>query len=211
MPELLVSIAIIILIALVVIGDLGRTKYAEELQSSARVLTGTLRNLQTRAQAASAIKTCVGASVQEVCEVSEARCAGACDEEIPPFTVGLYLAQNATSVPMFAEADVTQNNRRLDVSESLGTLGFLEGYQGAGFVTIASLTTNQGSVTSTTVTFERQSGVMRIDGCDTPPPYAPACGGGGEPVSLTIVLRHARTNVTRTIRLNAITGKISLE
>lgn len=210
-PELLVSIMIIGLIALAVVGDLNRTKYSEQLQSSARSVAGTLRNLQARAQAAASIKICTGSSVQEVCEVSLARCVGSCNTAIPPFAVGMTFAQNATSVGMFAEVDGAQNNRRAHVSESLGTLNFLEGRAGEGYVTIASLTTNQGSVTSTTITFERQSGAMRIDGCDTPTPYTPACSMSGEPVSLTIVLQHARTGLTRTIRLNAATGKISLE
>ena len=44
-----------------------------------------------------------------------------------------------------------QNDRRLHVSESLGTLPFLEARPGEGLVTVASLTTNQGTVTSTTI------------------------------------------------------------
>lgn len=211
MPEMLVSLFVIVLIALMVTGDLNRTKYSEELQSSARALAGTLRNLQAQAQAAAAIRTCDGASLQTVCESSTTGCVGSCNESIPPFAVGLYLAQNATSATMFAEVDVVQNNRRNHTSEFLGILGFLEGYRNAGFVRVNSLTTNQGAVTSTTIAFERQSGTMRIDGCATPTPYTPACGGSGEPVSLTIVLQHARTSLTRTIRLNAATGRISLE
>ena len=210
-PELMVSVLVLGLIAVSVAGDLNRTRYTEELQSSARALAGTLRDLQTQAFAASSIRTCAGSSVQEVCLLSDATCVGSCDENIPPYALGITLSTSSTAVTRFAEVDVTQNDRQGQSTEDLGTLSFSKGRATLPYVTIASLETNQGVVTSTTVTFERQSGTMRIGACDTPTPFTLPCGMAGEPVSLTIVLTHARTGLTRTVRLNANTGKISLE
>lgn len=210
-PELMVSVMILGLISIAVVGDLNRTRYSEELQSSARALAGSLRDLQTQALAASSIRTCAGSTVQEVCVLSDERCNGACDEDLPPYAVGMVLHEGASEVARFAEVDVAQNDRRLQETEETGALLFSRGRATLPYVTITSLTTNQGVVTSTTITFERQNGSMRINACDTPTPFTPECDMSGEPVALTIVLTHERTGLTRTIRLSSTTGKISLE
>ncbi|MEN9557942.1 MAG: hypothetical protein RL141_311 [Candidatus Parcubacteria bacterium] len=211
LPELLVSIAILAIISLSVAGGIVKTQYAEELQSSARVVTGAMRGLQARALAASSVRTCLVGSAQAVCELSSTGCTGACSGTTPPFSVGAVFAVNATSVRSFAEVEPTLNNRRVDATESLAGIGLMDAHGGAGYVRVTSLVTNQGSVANATVTFERQSGAMRIDACATPAPLTPACGGSGEPVTLAVVLSHTRTGAIRTIRLNATTGKISFE
>ncbi len=66
------------------------------------------------------------------------------------------------------------------------------------------------SVGSATVAFERQNGNMRIDGCGTPA-LAPACPGGGEPITLDITLTHAKLGKSVVVRLNRLTEKISIE
>lgn len=211
--ELLISISILLIISVSVAGDITRIKHQEELQSSARELAGALRDLQARSLAASGVKTCTGSGGETlVCEISESGCTDACGGLIPPFSTGLTVAENATSVAMFAEVEPTENDRRpAATGESLGTIAFLQANPNSQTVTVQSLATNDGAVSSATVTFERQSGTMRIDACDSPAPYTPACGGNPEPLTLEIVLQHTRLPVTRTVRLNATTGKISLE
>jgi prepilin-type N-terminal cleavage/methylation domain-containing protein len=213
LAELLVSIAILVLIATSVAGDVNRTKYQEELTASARVLIGTLRDLQSQALTARSVNTCLDvADTPLVCEVQNTGCVGSCSDPMPPYAVGMVLTQNATVMERFAEVEILRNNRRQDGSmEELGVRRFLQANAGAGTVSVSSLVTeNSGSVTTATVTFERQNGLMRVNACDTPQ-NAPPCNGIPEPKTLSIVLRHARTDATKTVRLNTTTGKISLD
>ncbi len=211
--ELMVSVSILLIISVSVAGDITRIKHQEELQSSARQLASALRDLQARALAASGVKTCTGSGDELlICETGSSSCSDTCGSLIPPFSTGMNVAVNATSVTMFAEVEPTENDRRqATAGEDLGRIAFLQANANSATVTVQSMTTNDGAVPSAVVTFERQSGTMRINPCDTPAPYTPACGVDPEPVTLEIVLRHTRLPVTRTIRLNATTGKISLE
>ena len=210
--ELMVSVSILLIISVSVAGDITRIKHQEELQSSARQLASALRDLQARSLAASGIKTCTDSgNVIAACETGTSACTGGCGTLIPPFSNGMTIATNATSVLMFAEVEPTRNDRRRAASgEDLGRQAFLQANANSATVTVQSMTTNAGGVPSAVVTFERQSGTMRIDACGTPAPYTPACSGA-EPLTLEIVLRHARLTATRTVRLNTTTGKISLE
>jgi type II secretory pathway pseudopilin PulG len=215
--ELMVSTFILFMISIAVSQDVTRTRFQEELTSSARVMVGGLRDLQARALAASSVSTCTAAaSAIYVCEVRDPGCVGACGTQIPPLAYGMTISAGATSTSLFAEVDPTSayNNRREHASlrEDLGRSNFLTGVVGSNYVTIQNpITTDSGGFASITVTFERQSGRMRINACgDTPPPYTPGCVTP-EPRTATIVLRHSRTNATLTIRLNALTGRISLE
>lgn len=215
LAELLVSMFILIIISIAVAGDVNRTQYQTELNESARLIAAELRNLQTRAFAATAVQTCMSGTVRRVCEYNTSGCdvAGVCDQPFPPYAVGAEFSLNATSSRKFAEADPTLENRRNDTlalnREDLGILKFHSGSRGTvGAVTVLSLTTTV-AVNPVTVVFERQTGKMRINACGNPP-GAPVCGGA-EPTVLTIVIRHSKTTRTKTIRLNAITGKISID
>jgi prepilin-type N-terminal cleavage/methylation domain-containing protein len=215
--ELMVSISILLIISVAVSGELTTTKYAEELASSARVVAGSLRDLQAFAQASMGVKTCQNAGLKNlVCEIGTGGCSTVCGTLMPTSAVGAVLIAGGTSVQRFAEVDVGVSNidRRLGAGEDFGTRQFISGLAGTKFVTVKSLDTGAcGPVSPATVTFERQNGSMRIQPCDTPTPNTPLCGVTpcGNSNTLTIMLEHSKTKKTRTIRLNAITGKISLE
>jgi prepilin-type N-terminal cleavage/methylation domain-containing protein len=213
LTELLISLVILVLISIAVAGDISRTRYQAELNESARLLAAELRNLQARAFAATAVQTCLNASSNRlVCETSgTAGCvSGACDQPFPPFAVGATFSINGTSFRKFAEVDPVFENRREAASgEAFGTVAFLVGSQGSvGAIRISNLGA-PSAVNPAVVVFERQTGKMRINACGTPP-GAPVCGSP-EPTVLNIVLTHSKINRTKTIRLNAITGKISID
>lgn len=216
--ELLVSVSILLMITLSVVGNINRSQYQEELNGSARLLAAALRDLQTRAYSASSVKTCDGAGgVTYVCEQSTAGCVSSCASPIPPYSYGMTIIGSATSVHRFAEVEPSFNNRREqsiggDQHEQIGDLLFLQHAQTANYVTLrVPISLDTGSVGSVTVTFERQNGTMRINGCGTPAPYTPGCAGP-EPTTARLQLQHARIpGIIRTVYLNAITGRVSLE
>lgn len=210
--ELLVSIMILMLISLSVITDLNRTRYQEELQGTARAIVALLRDMQARALAGREVQTCTASGVTLVCEYNAVGCSSACGALVPPYDYGVTFNVNATSVTSFAEVDPTRSNRR-DVElgydhEEIGELIFPRAYNGLENVTIFTMTVGVFSDSSASITFERQSGSMQIDACGSPP-FVP-CGMFGEPTTASITLRHAKTLSTKTITLNAITGRISV-
>ncbi|MBE7525580.1 hypothetical protein HS096_04320 [candidate division WWE3 bacterium] len=214
LAELMVSIAILIIISLAVAGDITRTRFQEELNSSARLLLGTLRDTQAQALAVKGVKTCLeDGGTRRVCETGTAGCAaGTCPDITAPYAVGVTLNVSATGVSVFADVDAAFNDRRelANTRELVRADAFLTGNTGSRYVTVNALRSGPVNFSSATVTFERQNGRMRINACDDPP-GAPSCAGSPEPTTLEIDLIHSRTNQIKTIRLNAITGKISLE
>lgn len=217
MTELLVSIAILLIISMVVAGDINKTRWQEELTSSARMLAGSLRDLQARALTASGVRTCDANGLTFVCEWAGASaCTGPCNALVPPFAVGVTLDVNATGTSRFAEVEPTYNNRAEDRTsgrEYLGWVAFAKGGTPEN-VTISTLTTNLGGGGQAIVTFERQNGLMRINPCDWPTGGSPQtqwCTPFGEPTSLTIVIRHSKSNLTKTIRLNGPAGRITID
>jgi prepilin-type N-terminal cleavage/methylation domain-containing protein len=213
MIELLTSVAILAVISVSVSITIAKTKLREELDASARQVAATLRNLQAQALAARKGMTCAPGAVNIVCEVGTGVCGAAtCNVPLVPMAVGMTLRTGVSYVTMFADADVTLDNRREDANgrENLGRVDFASSKSGGGDVTVTSLMEGASSVGTASVAFERQNGNMRIDACGTPA-LAPSCGAGTEPVTLDITLSHAKLGKTAVVRLNRLTGKISIE
>jgi prepilin-type N-terminal cleavage/methylation domain-containing protein len=213
LPELMVSVSILLIISVAVSGQITLAKYQEELASSARVLAGTLRDLQAFAQAATGVKTCAPSGKPLVCEVSTALCAASpCGTLVTPSAVGAVFDAPYTTIQRFAEVFSSSINRRKDLGEDLGTRSFISGLAGTNFVSISSVSGDGTPGFPFTVTFERQSGSMRMNACNTPAPFTPACSGSlQESTWARITLVHSKTGKTRSVLLNAVTGKISLE
>lgn len=214
LAELMVSIAILIIISLAVVGDITRTRHQEEIASSARLVAATLRSLQSRALAATSVMTCEVGEAYVVCERDDGACAGApCNTEAVPMAVGATLKTGAAVITTFAEVDIAFEDRREDPSgrEYLGAQRLAEHIPGSEPVTIKQLNVGGTYQPLATVTFDRQSGAMRINACGTPQPLTPECGGNPEPTTLEIELEHERRGYTKTISLNAVTGKISVD
>lgn len=216
--ELLVSISILAIISIFVASDINRSKYQEELFGSARLLAGTLEDLRAKALAATGVQTCAGpASAIYVCEVDTASCTGACGTLIPPSALGAVITAGATGTEQFAEPDPVTNpptnyNHAEDGNghERMGFVPFLTSRAGTNDVTVnGPIVTNTGNLFSITVTFDRQSGAMRINACGTPA-GAPPCSSS-EPTTAVIPIKHAKSGQIRSVTLNTITGKISIE
>lgn len=208
----MVSIGILVLISLSVVTDISRTRYQEELASSARLVLSTLRGLQARALSATSVLTCDSGTYDLVCELDDAICgAAACDTRLVPISVGATMSTGDSVITTFAEVDLGLEDRREDASgrEYLGEQKLAEHNPGSAPVTIFSLRAGSVLVSDATVTFDRQNGVMRVNACDTPA-GTPLCTGP-EPTTLEITVMHARLGRSETIRLNTLTGKISIE
>jgi prepilin-type N-terminal cleavage/methylation domain-containing protein len=216
--ELLVSISILLIISVFVANDINRSRYQEELNGSARILAATMQDLRAKALAATSVQTCAGpGSAIYVCELNTNGCSGACGTMIAPAAVGITIIAGSTGTTVFAEPDpvaVAPTNyfRAEDTAgnEDMAYIALLTGRSGSNDVTInGPIVTNTGNLFAITVTFERQSGTMRINACGTPT-GAPPCSLT-EPTTAVIPLRHAKTLQVRTVTLNTITGKISIE
>lgn len=209
LAELMVSVAILMIISLSVMGDITRTRYQEELNSSARSLMGSLRDIQSRALAASSVKLCTpSAGVTAVCDFNLAKCGTAsCNQSSSPAVYGVTLVSAATQYTTFADVNGTSNYREdLAGNETLQTIPFAKSNSTSpSFVSIISETADGVGVTSSTVTFDRQRGSMRINAC---------LGGSCVPAeaqALSITLRHSKTSKTKVIYLNAVTGKVEIQ
>lgn len=219
--ELLVSISILLIISVVVAGDINKTRWQEELTASARTLAGALRDLQSRALTASGVRTCNASGLIFVCEwAGTAACTGACSALVPPYASGMTLYDDdaTTGVRRFAEVEPTYNNRAEEQGsgrEYMGVLPFVKGGISSNVVISQLTVAPPGSlIGQVIVTFERQNGLMRINPCDWPTGGSPPtgfCTPFGEPTSATIVLRHAKSGLTKTIRLNGPAGRISID
>jgi type II secretory pathway pseudopilin PulG len=208
----MVSLSILIIIALAVATDISRTRHQEELASSARLTLSTLRGLQSRALSATSVKTCNNGTNDLVCELDDTVCVfSPCDTRLVPISVGATMRTTESVIYKFAEVDLGLEDRRKDASnrEYLGVQKFAEQNPGSNPVQITSLKAGSDLLSEVTVTFDRQNGAMRINACGNPS-GAPPCTGP-EPTTLEIIIEHARLGRSKTIRLNTLTGKISIE
>jgi Tfp pilus assembly protein FimT len=208
LAELLVSVGVLMIISVSVIGDITRTRYQEELNSTARSLVASLRDVQSMALSASSIKICTpSAGVTAVCEFKQTQCAGAaCSSTVSPSVFGITLQNGANQFSTFADVNGTANYREdATGKETMQTIPFAKANPSVAFVTVTALATDLGSVASSTVTFDRQRGSMRINPCLVAP-CSPA-----EATTLSITLTHARTGKTKVVYLNAVTGKVEIQ
>lgn len=206
--ELMVSVAILIIISTSVVTDITRTRYQEELISSARLVVSGMRDLQSMALAASSVKTCIPSiGVTAVCEMSATICGGtSCSGTISPSVFGATFVSGASQFTTFADVNGTSNYRE-DGSgyERIQAKVFPRPNPSTAFVTITGLSADGAATTPVTVTFDRQRGRMRINAC---------LSGGCTPAEasvLSITLTHARTGKTKIIYFNVVTGKIEIQ
>lgn len=206
--ELLVSIGVLIIISVSVVRDITRTRYQEELTSSARMVVSTLRDIQSRALAASSIKTCIpSAGVTAVCEVSLSSCGtSACNQTVSPTVFGATFQNGSSQFSTFADVNGISNLREdLSGLERIQMNVFPKSNPSSSYVTITSLLADSLTITSSTVTFDRQRGSMRINAC-----LSGSCTPA-EAVILSVTLTHSKTAKTKVIYLNAVTGKIEIQ
>ena len=208
------SIVILVIITTSVSINISKVKMREELDASARQIASTLRNLQAQALAARMIKTCRPSGVTIVCELGASPCgASACGMSIVPMAVGMTVVRGASSFQTFADVDVTLEDRRQDASgrETISRTDFATSRAGTAAVTVTGLMADADALAGASIAFERQNGNMRIEACGGSPPLTPACGAGGEPMTLAITLTHARLGKSVVVSMNRLTGKVSID
>jgi Tfp pilus assembly protein FimT len=208
--ELVICCVILILISTSVIGDIARTRWQEELNSSARTLVSNLRSMQSRALSASSVAICIPtAGVTAVCEANASKCGvSTCDQTTSPTVYGVTIESTKGEYSTFVDVNGTLNYREdLSGYERIATVPFSQSNPASPVVSITELLADDdvvGSVSST-ITFNRQSGSMRINACLSEP-----CDVE-EAQQLSITLTHARSGKTKTIYLNAVTGRIEIQ
>lgn len=208
MAELLVSVGILIIISVSVVRDITATRYQEELISSARLVVSSLRDLQSRAHAASSVKICTpSVGVTAVCEMNSTSCsASACNQTTSPSVFGASFITGGNQFTTFADVNGTSNYREDAAGfERLKAVVFPRANASVAFVSIYSMSADSISIASSTVTFNRQRGTMRINAC-----LSGSCTPA-EAVILSMTLRHSRTGKTKVIYLNTVTGKVEIQ
>lgn len=206
--ELLISVSILTLISTATVFSLRASREREELNVAVRILSGDLRNVQARALAARNVQTCETVEGPRVCEAENTSpqiCISSC-APLPPTTFGVSLKPQSIGYTVFAEVDSKIQDWRLnDIRELLFTRDLNP--LGGGRVVIESLSPSKHEVLPhADVAFHRQNGVMRIEACGDA--GMPPCGIS-EPSRLSITLRHVGSGATRSIELNALSGRIS--
>lgn len=199
LTEVLVSMAIMGILAAVTWVDLTRSAQMDQLNTALRVLAGDLRSIQSRALSVENIKSCLNASGKElVCEQSRVGCVGAC-AAIPPSAFGINIRSNSSTYDLFAEVEPsTADYLQTSSAEVFLTRDLAK--SGATNVIISALSLASPS----NVAFQRQNGTMVINGCNI-------STGCLSPIALTITLKQTKINVTKTILLNAYTGRIAIQ
>ncbi len=200
--EAMVSVAILGILAGIVTTNLTESRRTEELNSAARIVVADIRSAQSRALTVKSVSFCQNASDAWIsCELGASACkSGSACTPAPPDGVGIHFTHNSSTYAFygilngpgndFSRTSTAQNffSRRFDTS-------------GGGNVVIDTVSATLPSGTEADVFFQRQNGVMRLN----------ACGGCAEPASVLITLKHTQNAKTKQVRVNALTGRISIE
>ncbi len=206
--ELMVSITILMLISAATVFGLRGAREREELQTAARLLAGDIRSVETRALAGSNVKVCaVSAATVKVCEAenpSLEACVSDCAPTSPPI-FGVRFSAQDSRYTLFADTE-SEDWRLTSARESIAprTLNTL----GSNRVVIDDITTESGQIAAVDIGIERQNGRVRINACGEVglPDCAPT-----EPRTASILLRHLGTDQTVTIKVNAVSGRVTIE
>ena len=198
--EMMASIVILGIISVATISTLRVSQQKDELNNAVRIVAGDLRSLQSRALSTDNVKSCVSGGKQIVCETNASACGASPCVPIPPAGFGMAVVAGTSAYDLFAEVEPTTLDwKKTNANEVFLTRDFAK--SGGTNVVISSLT---GGYPSTNVSFQRQNGSMVIDGCDV-------SAGCAVTTTMNIVLRHTALGDTKTIQLNAYTGRISVQ
>jgi prepilin-type N-terminal cleavage/methylation domain-containing protein len=201
--EAMISMAVIAIIASISVFSLAASQRTDQLNTAAQVVVADLRSLQSSALSSENIKTCAAGGKNITCEQSMTACDGGASSCTPqsPAAVGVEFKVNQPSYDFFAEVEPsTAGDWALTTGSGEKYLTRSLAQSGAPNVRIVTLSV--GSPTD--VAFERQNGSMVINGCRV-------SQGCSTHTSLTVVLQQTQSLETRTITMNAFTGRISIQ
>lgn len=206
--EALISISILGLIAVMSIVNFSSSQRSDELNTAARVLAADLRSAQSRALSGGNVKLCpaipAALSSLAACEAGTSNCAdpAQCKPQAPE-GIGLHLIAGQSAYDEYVVIGAETGEWRMtypamaffrrDLSRSGAPRVVVSAIDGAG------VALPYGAMD---VSFGRQNGAMHFNecvGCDPPPNV------------VTVTLRHAQTGKTKTVLLNRLTGRISVD
>jgi len=198
--EVMVSLAIMGLLAVTVVVNMNSGKRTEELRGAARQMAADIRSMQSRALSAGEVKACVKGGVTVVCENSAADCSTPCTGTVPSI-YGVMATTSATGYVLFAKVDGGRVNYWMENSdETMLARRLLQvGSQDVEIQDIQLPGSPPQSRNQASLGFMRQSGTNRI--------YD---GTGTEPSIIDIILRHKISGATQTLEINRVTGRVSI-
>jgi len=203
--EAMVSIAVLGIIATISTYSLSASSRTDQLNTAARVLAADLRSVQSQALTAANIKTCPDPTgIPVVCEASDLVCPilAQCLPSPPP-AIGIHLVSGQRSYAFFADVRPATNDWVYTTSSEEYLTRSLD-KAGALDVIISAVSSTTGSASPSDVVFERQNGSMVLNGCRI-------SQGCNIVTSLIITLKHTRSLATKTVSVNAYTGRISIQ
>ncbi|MDD5726331.1 MAG: prepilin-type N-terminal cleavage/methylation domain-containing protein [Patescibacteria group bacterium] len=202
--EVMVSVAVIGLLAVIMMTSLGSTRQTEELKASARQLAADIRSMQARALAAGDVQACPNSSsLLSICEDSTAACTNPADcVAHVPSAFGVNASSSATYYTLFAEVEPSTADFHLTrPTEVLLSRPLLQGT--SQNVVIKNVLTGKPapllSKTAGDVSFMRQSGNTRLND-----------GSGLEPDIMVFRLWHKVSSSTVDVEVNRVTGRVSV-
>lgn len=199
--ELLISLAIIVVLATITVFQIQSSNRNDELNTAARQLMADIRAMQNRALAAQDSMACDAGGFYSICEASTSTCGvNPCNTLIPD-AYGIYLVSGSSTYSLFADLNPTGalDNKMTDGHERLTSRTLLG--LGSEDIFIDDISTSlQSGVANAHIAFSRQYGIVTITDPTTPP----------EPNLITIRLRHSVSNNTIEIEVNRITGRVSI-
>lgn len=203
--ELMMGLGILIIISIAVAGDVTYMRKQEELNSGVRLIHTELRNLQSDALSAKSVSACDASGYRKTCTGSTVTCAQIgqpCTLDVSPPSFGITLAVGATGTTVFADIYDVADQTETPAFERLYAVKLSASQSGNYPVLISSILADGVSVSAARITFDRQSGAMHLHGCSS----------GVCPANvMTVTLRHAQTNKTKTLRCDSVTGRIDIQ
>ena len=206
--ELLVSVAILGILASTSWVSLSRLYEQNQLYTAARALASDLRSAQAEAFNSVNVSFCDNpGSPKNVCTLNGVANTAQCVvpktcSNLTPAAVGVQLTAGATTYNFYAKYDVSSGDScSRGATEQIVTRSFTN--EGAPHVRVLSFssTTAGAVVNPENVAFLRQNGTMQIN----------ACAGHTPGADLTVTLQNTVTARTLTVTLNAVTGRISTQ
>jgi len=204
LPEMLVSVAVMGILAVTVMSNLNSGKQTEELRTAANQLVADIRSMQARALAAGEVKACPKADGKmAICENSTTMCLlpANCIGHVPS-SFGIHASTTNTGYVLFAEEEPSKADYKYSgQDETLIARTLLQG--SSQDVVIQNIYSDKPAVGFAVsvgdISFTRQNGVTRM------------FDGTTEPDVITIRLKQKQSNVTKDVVINRITGRVSIE
>jgi prepilin-type N-terminal cleavage/methylation domain-containing protein len=202
--EMLVSLAIMGLLAVTVVVNMNSGKRTEELRNAARQMAADIRSMQSRALSAGEVKACLKGAVMMVCENSTVGCTdpAQCSGSVPA-DYGVMATTSATGYVLFAEVEPSTVKFWMDSNDEMVLRRPLlpVSNQDVEIQKIETWTPPGAPATPAvgSIGFMRQSGTARF--------YD---GTGTEPTMMKITLRHKLSNAVLGLEINRVTGRVSI-